>query len=145
MLVELSMVEQRCQAVREVLDTGASVTDVAVRYAASTAGLFIAGSSAKPPGLGGPRRPELQTRSLSPSDVTRDRGPHRRAPKSASRMGPRTIRNKLRRELADPPSRSAIYRFSCGIGSSTQRTGDDAARTTSAGSDRGRWSCGNSP
>jgi transposase-like protein len=32
MLVELSMVEQRYQAVREVLDTGANVTDVATRY-----------------------------------------------------------------------------------------------------------------
>jgi transposase-like protein len=32
MLVELSMVEQRYLAVREVLDTGANVTDVATRY-----------------------------------------------------------------------------------------------------------------
>ncbi|MDQ5873767.1 MAG: leucine zipper domain-containing protein [Actinomycetota bacterium] len=32
MIVELSMVEQRYQAVREVLDTGASVTDVATRH-----------------------------------------------------------------------------------------------------------------
>jgi transposase-like protein len=32
MLVELSMVEQRYQAVREVLDTGATITDVAARY-----------------------------------------------------------------------------------------------------------------
>jgi len=32
MLVELSMVEQPYEAVREVLDTGATVTDVATRY-----------------------------------------------------------------------------------------------------------------
>ena len=32
MLRELSMVEQRYQAVREVLDTGATITDVAARY-----------------------------------------------------------------------------------------------------------------
>lgn len=32
MLVELMMVEQRYQDVREVLGTGASVTDVATRY-----------------------------------------------------------------------------------------------------------------
>ncbi|MBW3591866.1 MAG: helix-turn-helix domain-containing protein, partial [Actinobacteria bacterium] len=32
MLVEISMIEQRLRAVREVLDTGASVTDVATRY-----------------------------------------------------------------------------------------------------------------
>ena len=31
-LVELSMLEQRYLAVREVLDTGASVTDVATRH-----------------------------------------------------------------------------------------------------------------
>ena len=32
MLIELSMVEQRYQAVREVFDTGATITDVAARY-----------------------------------------------------------------------------------------------------------------
>ena len=32
MLVELSMVEQRHEAVREVLDSGASITDVTTRY-----------------------------------------------------------------------------------------------------------------
>ena len=32
MLRELSMVEQRYEAVREVLDTGCSVSEVAVRY-----------------------------------------------------------------------------------------------------------------
>jgi transposase-like protein len=44
-LVELSMVEQRYLAVREVLDTGASVTDVATRYGVVVAP-FIAGWSA---------------------------------------------------------------------------------------------------
>ena len=34
MLVALSMDEQRCDAVREVLDSGASITDVATRYGA---------------------------------------------------------------------------------------------------------------
>ena len=32
MLADLSMVEQRYQAVREVLDTEATITDVATRY-----------------------------------------------------------------------------------------------------------------
>jgi hypothetical protein len=41
MLVELSMVEQRYDAVREVLD-GATGTDTATRYG-STAGRFTAG------------------------------------------------------------------------------------------------------
>ncbi len=35
MLVELSMVEQRYLAVREVLDSAATVTDVAARYGVS--------------------------------------------------------------------------------------------------------------
>lgn len=34
MLVALSMDEQRYDAVREVLDSGASITDVATRYGA---------------------------------------------------------------------------------------------------------------
>ena len=32
MLIELSMVEQRYQAVREVLDTGAAITQIAANY-----------------------------------------------------------------------------------------------------------------
>jgi transposase-like protein len=32
MLVELSVVEQRYPAVREALDTGATITDIATRY-----------------------------------------------------------------------------------------------------------------
>ena len=42
MLADLSMVEQRYQAVREVLDTEATITDVATRYE-GTARPFIAG------------------------------------------------------------------------------------------------------
>jgi len=45
-LVDLSMVEQRYDAVREVLD-GATVKDTAIRYG-STAGPFTAGWCATP-------------------------------------------------------------------------------------------------
>jgi len=47
MLVELSMVEQRYQAVREVLDTGATITDVAARYGVDRT-TCITGSLATP-------------------------------------------------------------------------------------------------
>jgi transposase-like protein len=39
MLVELSMVEQRYQAVREVLDSGATITEVAKHYGVDRQGL----------------------------------------------------------------------------------------------------------
>jgi transposase InsO family protein len=108
-LVDLSMVEQRYDAVREVLD-GATVKDTATRYGVdrrtlhrwlvryATAGLAaLADKSSKP-----------------------DRCPHQMAPEIEARIvelrrshpgwGPRTILNKLRREPEAPPSRAAIYR-----------------------------------
>jgi transposase InsO family protein len=110
MLVELSMVEQRYQAVREVLDTGASVTDVAIRYGVDRRTLHRWLVRYANHGLAA-----LADRSSKP-----DRCPHQIAPEIEARIvelrrthpgwGPRTILNKLRRELADVPSRSAIYR-----------------------------------
>jgi transposase InsO family protein len=110
MLRELSMVEQRYLAVREVLDTGAAITDVATRYGVNRRTLhrwllrYAAG------GLG-----ELADHSSKP-----DRCPHQIDPAIEARIvelrrghpgwGPRTILNRLRRELETPPSRSAIYR-----------------------------------
>jgi transposase InsO family protein len=109
MLAELSVVEQRYLAVREVLD-GAKVTDVATRYGVDRRTVHrwlvrYAGA-----GLGA-----LADRSSTP-----DRCPHQTAPEIEARIislrrahpgwGPRTIFNKLRRELDQVPSRSAIYR-----------------------------------
>ena len=109
MLQELSMVEQRYLAVREVLD-GAAVTDVATRYGVDRRTLhrwllrYAAG------GLGA-----LADRSSRP-----DTCPHQIDPAVEARIvalrrahpgwGPRTILNRLRRELEVVPSRSAIYR-----------------------------------
>lgn len=110
MLVELSMVEQRYQAVREVLDTGASITDVATRYGIDRRTLHRWLTRYANDGLGA-----LANRSSKP-----DRCPHQIDPMVEARIvelrrahpgwGPRTILNKLRRELDEPPSRSAIYR-----------------------------------
>jgi transposase InsO family protein len=110
MLVELSVVEQRYLAVREALDTGASITDVAQRYGVDrrTVHRWLLRYAAG--GLGG-----LANRSSKP-----DRCPHQIRPEVEARIvalrranpgwGPRTILSKLRRELERAPSRSAIYR-----------------------------------
>lgn len=108
MLQELSVVEQRYLAVREVLD-GARVTDVATRYGVDrTVHRWLLRYAAE--GLGA-----LADRSSRP-----DRCPHQTAPEIEARIvalrrahpgwGPRTILAKLRRELDEPPSRSSIYR-----------------------------------
>jgi transposase InsO family protein len=109
MLTELSVVEQRYLAVREALD-GAKITDVATRYGVDrrTVHRWVVRYATE--GLGG-----LADRSSRP-----DRCPHQTPPEVEARIvalrrahpgwGPRTIGSKLRRELAEPPSRSAIYR-----------------------------------
>jgi len=109
MLVELSMVEQRYDAVREVLD-GATVKDVATRYGVDRRTVHRWLVRYANQGLAA-----LANKSSKP-----DRCPHQMAPEIEARIvelrrahpgwGPRTILNKLRRELEDPPSRSAIYR-----------------------------------
>jgi len=105
----LSVVEQRYQAVKEVLD-GAKVTDVATRYGIDrrTVHRWLARYANE--GLGA-----LANRSSRP-----DRCPHQIAPEIEAKIvglrqahpgwGPRTILAKLRRELERPPSRSSIYR-----------------------------------
>ena len=110
MLVELSVVEQRYLAVREALDSGATITDVARRYGVDrrTVHRWLLRYAAG--GLGA-----LSDRSSRP-----DRCPHQIPPEIEARIvalrrahpgwGPRTILSRLRRELEDPPSRSAIYR-----------------------------------
>ena len=110
MLVELAMVEQRYQAVREVLDTGASITDVATRYGVDRRTLHRWLRRYACHGLAA-----LADRSSKPA-----RCPHQIPPEVEARIvalrrahpgwGPRTILNKLRRELEEVPSRSAIYR-----------------------------------
>jgi transposase InsO family protein len=109
MLVELSMVEQRYDAVREVLD-GATVKDVATRHRVDRRTVHRWLLRYANEGLAA-----LAEKSSKP-----DRCPHQMAPEIEARIiemrrahpgwGPRTILNKLRRELEEVPSRSAIYR-----------------------------------
>jgi transposase InsO family protein len=108
-LVDLSMVEQRYDAVREVLD-GATVTDTATRYGVDRRTLHRWLVRYANEGLAA-----LADKSSKP-----DRCPHQTAPEIEARIvelrrshpgwGPRTLLNKLRRELEHPPSRAAIYR-----------------------------------
>lgn len=108
-LVDLSMVEQRYAAVREVLD-GATVKDTAIRYGVDRRTLHRWLVRYANEGLAA-----LADKSSKP-----DRCPHQIAPEVEARIvemrrrhpgwGPRTILSKLRRELETPPSRAAIYR-----------------------------------
>ena len=108
MLQELSVVEQRYLAVRQVLD-GAKVTDVATRYGVDrrTVHRWLVHYATE--GLGA-----LSDRSSRP-----DRCPHQIAPQIEARIvalrrahpgwGPRTISARLRRELPSlPPARRSI-------------------------------------
>jgi transposase InsO family protein len=109
MLAELSVVEQRYLAVREVLD-GAKITDVATRYGVDRRTIHRWVLRHANEGLGA-----LADRSSRP-----DRCPHQIAPEIEAKIvamrkanpgwGPRTILSKLRREPDVPPSRSSIYR-----------------------------------
>jgi transposase InsO family protein len=110
MLLELSVVEQRYLAVREVLDSGASVTDVARRYGVDRRTMHRWLVRYANEGLSA-----LQDRSCRP-----DRCPHQIPPQIEALIvsmrraqpgwGPRTILSKLKARMDDPPSRSAIYR-----------------------------------
>jgi transposase InsO family protein len=110
MLGDLTVTEQRFLAVREVLDTGARIGDVATRYGVDRRTLHRWLTRYAAEGLGA-----LADRSHRP-----DTCPHQIAAEVEARIvtlrrahpgwGPRTILNKLRRDLEDPPSRSSIYR-----------------------------------
>jgi transposase InsO family protein len=110
MLAEVSVFEQRLLAVREVLDSAAKITDVAVRYGVDRRTLHRWLVRYASDGMSA-----LADKSSRP-----DRCPHQMTPAIEARIvdlrrahpswGPRTLLNKLRREVEHPPSRSAIYR-----------------------------------
>jgi transposase InsO family protein len=111
MLIELSMVEQRYLAVREVLDTGATITQIATQYGVDRRTLHRWLTRYANGGL-----EALADRSSRP-----DSSPNQTDPKIEARLvmmrrqhtgwGPRTLRTKLVNEFGErAPSRSAIYR-----------------------------------
>jgi transposase InsO family protein len=110
-LVELGLVEQRYKAVLEVLNDGATVTDVARRYGVSRATLHRWLVRHANEGLGG-----LVDKSCRPDTCPHQMPPHVEAKVLEMRRvhpdwGPRTIRNRLNRADVQPlPSRAGIYR-----------------------------------
>ena len=111
MLIELSMVEQRYLAVREVLDTGATIVQVATQYGVDRRTLHRWLVRYANGGL-----EALADRSSRP-----DTSPTQMDPRIEARLmmmrrqhtgwGPRTLRTKLVNEFGQrAPSRSAIYR-----------------------------------
>ena len=103
MLVELGLVEQRYKAVLEVLDDGASVTDVARRYGVGRQTVHTLAAPLRDRGAGGTGRPQLSARRLPAPDGA---GRSRRKVVEMRRLhpawGPRTIANRLAREGVDP-------------------------------------------
>ena len=110
MLRELSMVEQRYQAVREVIDTGATITEVAARFGVARSTLHLWLNRYAEGGLGA-----LTATSSKPNTCPHQMDPAIEARlivlrRSHSSWGPRTLATKLREEFDPSPSRSAIYR-----------------------------------
>jgi len=110
-LVELGLVEQRYQAVLEVLNDGATVTDVARRNGVSRQAVHEWLRKYAAGGLAG-----LVDHSSRPQSC-----PHQMSPMVEARIvelrrehpgwGPRTIEHRLAREGFDPvPGRTSIYR-----------------------------------
>lgn len=111
MLVELGLVEQRYQAVLEVLNDGVSVTEVAARFGVTRQSVHRWLRRYAAQGLAG-----LVDESTVPGSC-----PHQMPPEIEARIvelrgeqpgwGPRTIGHWLGREGVEPlPGRSSIYR-----------------------------------
>ena len=144
-LVELGLVEQRYKAVLEVLDDGATVTDVARRYGVSrqTVHDWLRALRGRGPGRAwstAARSPAACPHQMAPEVEARDR----RAAPGASGLGAAHHRPPARAARASMPCRAAssIYRALSATASSTRRPGGASGPTTSAGSGPGRWSCG---
>ena len=110
MLGDLTVTEQRFLAVREVLDTGARIGEVATRYGVDRRTLHRWLTRYASKGLGAladrSHRPDTCPHQIA-ADVEAQIVSLRRAHPD---WGPRTILSKLRREDGDTPSRSSIYR-----------------------------------
>jgi transposase-like protein len=144
-LVELGVVEQRYDAVKEVLDEGGAVTEVAERYGVTRQSLHNWLSRYRERGMAG-----LVDRSKRPRSC-----PHRTPARAEIRVielrrehprwGPRRLAYELARKGADARRLARASTGSwCAQGSSSRRPGVAGARTTCGGSGPARWSCGSS-
>ena len=142
MLVELGVVEQRYQAVLEVLN-GVPVTEVVRRYGVARQTVHDWLRRYGREGMAG-----LVDRSSRPQSC-----PHQMSTEIEVRIvelrrahpgwGPRTIGYQLEKGgIAPIPSRSAIYRSLVRHRLLDPRRGGNVALITAAGSGVGRWSCG---
>jgi transposase InsO family protein len=110
-LVELGLVEQRYQIVRDVLDAGVSVTEAAQRAGVTRQSVHLWLRHYAAHGLAG-----LADRPSAPGSCPHQMTPETEAAIVAMRRdhpgwGPRTIGHWLTREGIDPlPGRSSIYR-----------------------------------
>ena len=110
MLVEIGLVEQRYRAVREVLEDGATVTEVAVRVGVSRQTVHRWLRAYTDAGL-----PALANQTSKPSSC-----PHQMAPAIEAAVvelrelhpdwGPRRLHWHLARQMSSPPSRSCLSR-----------------------------------
>ncbi len=143
MLVELRLVEQRYQAVLEVLNAGATVTDVARRSGVARQTVHEWLRRYAPQGLAG-----LVDGSARPLSC-----PHQMPSEVEARIiairhehpgwGPWSLEHQLAKDGVEPlPALSSIYRCLVRHGLITPQAGSASVRTTSAGSGRGPWSCG---
>jgi transposase InsO family protein len=110
MLVELGLVEQRYQAVLEVLNDGATVTDVARRYGVARQTVHGWLRRYARDGLAGlvdhPSKPQSCPHQMAPEVEARIVTMRRDHPG----WGPRTLEYRLGRDGIDPPARTSIYR-----------------------------------
>lgn len=111
MLVELGLVEQRYAAVKDVLDNGASVTDVARRNGVSRSAVHEWLTKYAKHGLAG-----LVDKSSKPASCPHQMDVHVEARIVELRRehpgwGPRTLEHRIRNEGFEPvPGRTSIYR-----------------------------------
>ena len=144
MLVELGLVEQRYQAVLEVLNDGATVTDVARRYgvARQTVHGWLRKYAAE--GLRRVGGSDVEAVVVSASDGAGGRGADRGAASASIRGGGRgrsCIGSSGRAWCRCRAARRSSGAWSV-TGWSPRRRGGASGRTTSVGSGAGRWSCG---
>ena len=143
MLVELGLVEQRYQAVLEVLVEAKPVSEVARERGVTCHSVHRWLRRYAAQGLSGlvdqPSKPVSCPHQMDPVvewAIVQMRREH-------PGWGPRTIGVRLARGGVDPvPGRSSIYRCLVRHGLIEPQAGGGNGRITSGGSGRGPWSCG---